>query len=90
MPSPRCETCPWWTRKSDTYSCHHHETAAPEPTPSWWCSLHPDAPQPVYEVWKNSGRTPRDRPGWEPVVGEVHNTMSVLWRRITGYTKGGE
>ena len=93
-----CETCPWWTRDTthpmEIGVCHRWERDQDERDQSryadWWCSLHPAAPKPIYEyTWSTSESLGMDT--WEPVVGlsEAPHS-SVLWRRIVGYTKGGE
>lgn len=98
MTKPRCETCPWWTRGGETYSCHHHASTSPEPAPRWWCSLHPDAPKPVYDhYWTFEGHEdlPNGKAGWEPINGTAASDgvrwfSLTLWRRITGYTGGDD
>jgi len=103
MTSPRCETCPWWTLLATSDggapigACHHIEytpnpDGATKESGNWWCSLHPDAPQPVYEVECLSHRDVPQGDGWEPwrtIVDPIHASGHIYWRRITGYTKGG-
>lgn len=106
MTKPRCETCPWWTRDAqisvrdkvpDHGVCHANEgpPSVVDASPAgWWCSLHPDAPKPVYEAITivGSDDTPSGD-GWEPVNGVPYSDWNdgamILWRRISGYTGGG-
>ena len=58
----------------------------------YWCSLHPDAPKPIYEYITYSYA--EVGPGWEHVclvnADELSHQSTHLWRRIVGYTKAGE
>ena len=59
-----------------------------------WCSLHPDAPKPIYEIYhETNDAKPPEEPGWEPYGGYYAGEQwggVALWRRIVGYTKAGE
>lgn len=95
MSIPRCDTCPFaWPRDGGAMYCHHAQSPehGKKLSPSWWCSLHPDAPQPVYEaivVDSPGGRPPGG--GWEPIAyhPEIDEAM-ILWRRVAGYTQVDE
>ena len=90
-----CETCPWnvpFQHQNKTYvSCrnHLHNLNADEwVDPDYWCSLHPSAPKPVYELGiVHPEATLHD--GWEPMPA-YDEFFNVMIRRIVGYTKGGE
>ncbi len=94
MSKPSCHTCPF----SGTYGGHGadlfcHNAGSPEYgeklSKHWWCSLHPDAPQPVYEaivIDSPGGRPPGG--GWEPIAyhPEIDEAM-ILWRRVVDYIR---
>ena len=96
-----CETCPWWTRDTthpmEIGVCHRWERDQDERDQSryanWWCSLHPAAPKPVYEmVTLHPSTKPEQIPdGFEPVsIAGTNEDWGIVCRRIIGYTKGGE
>lgn len=94
-----CETCPWSTtfrHNEQTFvSCRNAQRVQGHEdwiTPDYWCSLHPAAPKPIYEIHAESVHHKHPQgSGWEPVklVMDQGGTL-ILWRRIIGYTKGGE
>jgi len=106
MPKPKCETCPLWEREKMTGTnlgaCRERLRVIMGEAGDYesfaltreddWCRHHPDAPKPIYEA-AVSPPGPSD-PGWEPVAvchgPDTYDSRLVLWRRVIGYTKGGE
>lgn len=101
MTTPSCKTCPWKSGRI----CVHVESPrfdclveVPDKDHGWgWksgCSLHPDAPKPIYEIYhETNDAKPPEEPGWEPYGGYYAGEQwggVALWRRIVGYTKAGE
>lgn len=94
-----CETCPWSTtfqNNGETFvSCRNAQhVQGPEDwiTPDYWCSLHPAAPKPIYETRTTDlAHQPavRTADAWEPLT-PTGDGRFLIWRRIIGYTKGGE